>query len=47
MSDGLVTLNPIGPPDEVATEQAVTYEESESLDPNAESASEEVQDVRP
>jgi hypothetical protein len=47
VSDGLVTMNPIGPPDDVKTDQAVTYEESESLDPNAESASEFVQDVRP
>lgn len=49
MSEGmvLVTLNPIGPQDDVDTDQAVTYEESESHDPRLENASEFVQDERP
>jgi hypothetical protein len=41
-----IPLDTIGPPDEIPTDQAVTYEESESEDPNAEFAS-DVQDERP
>jgi hypothetical protein len=43
----LITLDTIGPEDDVVTEQFATYEESESEDPDAENASEDVQDVRP
>lgn len=42
-----IVLDPHGPDDEVVTEQTVFYEESESDDPDAETALESVQDLRP
>lgn len=46
-SPAKIELIPDGPPDEVETDQGIVYEESESDDPNAETAMENVQDVRP
>lgn len=41
------TLDTIGPPDEVKTDQDVAFEESESDEPGNEFADDVIQDVKP
>lgn len=42
-----VEIDSIGPPDEVPTEQEVTFEESEIIEPDAANALDDAQDERP